>query len=110
MSDILDAVPIDKHFELFKPGAGGDGGYIRLSLDFGAEPPQFGGYATDGGRGSGKGGRLRAAAGLLAKAALAGAVAAGAVYGKRWYDRRRGEQGGGGKKAAAGKPAAAKRK
>lgn len=34
VSDILDAVPIDKYFELFKPAAGGDGGFIRLKLDF----------------------------------------------------------------------------
>lgn len=34
MSDILDAVPIDKYFELFKPSAGGEGGFIRLGLDF----------------------------------------------------------------------------
>lgn len=30
MTDILDAVPIDKYFELFKPNAGGEGGYIRI--------------------------------------------------------------------------------
>lgn len=34
MNDILDAVPIDKYFELFKPGAGGEGGYIRISINF----------------------------------------------------------------------------
>jgi hypothetical protein len=34
VNDILDAVPIDKYFELFKPAAGGDGGFIRLKLDF----------------------------------------------------------------------------
>ena len=34
MKDILDAVPIDKYFELFKPNAGGDGGYIRISMNF----------------------------------------------------------------------------
>lgn len=30
----MDAVPIDKYFELFKPGAGGEGGFIRISMDF----------------------------------------------------------------------------
>lgn len=34
MNDILDAVPIDKYFELFKPGQGGEGGFIRISMDF----------------------------------------------------------------------------
>lgn len=34
MNDIIDAVPIDKYFELFKPKAGGDGGFIRISMDF----------------------------------------------------------------------------
>lgn len=35
MNDILEAVPIDKYFELFKTkGDGGDGGYIRISMDF----------------------------------------------------------------------------
>ena len=29
VEDILEAVPIDKYFELFKPGAGGEGGFIR---------------------------------------------------------------------------------
>jgi hypothetical protein len=39
VSDILDAVPIDKYFELFKPSAGGEGGFIRLGLDFAREAP-----------------------------------------------------------------------
>ena len=34
VSDILDAVPIDKFFELFKPGAGGEGGFIRIGVEF----------------------------------------------------------------------------
>ncbi|BDA41887.1 hypothetical protein COCOBI_02-6850 [Coccomyxa sp. Obi] len=34
VNDIMDAVPIDKYFELFKPGAGGEGGFIRISMDF----------------------------------------------------------------------------
>jgi hypothetical protein len=38
VSDILDAVPIDKYFELFKPSAGGEGGFIRLGLDFVKDP------------------------------------------------------------------------
>lgn len=34
VEDILDAVPIDKYFELFKPGAGGDGGFIRVAMNY----------------------------------------------------------------------------
>lgn len=34
VNDILDAVPIDKYFELFKPGAGGEGGFIRIGMNF----------------------------------------------------------------------------
>ena len=34
MNDIIEAVPIDKYFELFKPNAGGEGGYIRISMNF----------------------------------------------------------------------------
>lgn len=29
---ILDAVPIDKYFEMFKPGSGSDGGFVRLKM------------------------------------------------------------------------------
>ena len=34
VQDILRAVPIDKHFQLFKPGEGGDAGFIRLAMNF----------------------------------------------------------------------------
>ena len=34
MRDILDAVPIDKYFELFKPGEGQEGGFIRISMNY----------------------------------------------------------------------------
>ena len=29
---ILDAVPIDKYFQMFKPGSGSDGGFVRLKM------------------------------------------------------------------------------
>lgn len=38
MNDILEAVPIDKYFELFKPNAGGEGGFVRISMDFAQDP------------------------------------------------------------------------
>lgn len=41
VTDILDAVPIDKYFELFKPSAGGEGGFIRLGLDFVKDPAEL---------------------------------------------------------------------
>mmetsp|Transcript_29159 Transcript_29159/g.74399 ORF Transcript_29159/g.74399 Transcript_29159/m.74399 type:complete len:233 (-) Transcript_29159:390-1088(-) len=34
VSDILEAVPIDKYFELFKPNAGGEGGFIRICMNY----------------------------------------------------------------------------
>lgn len=34
VKDFIDLVPIDKYFELFKPNAGGEGGFIRISLNF----------------------------------------------------------------------------
>lgn len=30
--DILEAAPIDKYFEMFKPGSGAEGGFIRLRM------------------------------------------------------------------------------
>ncbi|GAB4821102.1 hypothetical protein N2152v2_008148 [Parachlorella kessleri] len=34
VSDILEAVPIDKFFDLFKPGQGAEGGFVRVSMEF----------------------------------------------------------------------------
>jgi hypothetical protein len=34
VNDILDAAPIDKYFEMFKPNAGGEGGYVRICIKF----------------------------------------------------------------------------
>ncbi len=48
VNDILDAVPIDKYFELFKPAAGGEGGFIRLGLDFTREPKAAAGVPASG--------------------------------------------------------------
>lgn len=47
VDDILDAVPIDKYFELFKPGAGGDGGFIRVAMNYDtqAQPAEPGAQA-----------------------------------------------------------------
>lgn len=41
MKDIIDAVPIDKAFELFKPGETDStlGGYIRVTLRTGPNVP-----------------------------------------------------------------------
>lgn len=32
--ELLEAVPLDKYFELYKPGTGADGGFIRVSVNF----------------------------------------------------------------------------
>ena len=70
VSDILDAVPIDKFFELFKPGAGGEGGFIRVGVEFYPDAAAL--AARTGGRRKGRVHFVR----LL----VAGAVAAGAWF------------------------------
>lgn len=73
MSDILEAVPIDKYFELFKPNAGGEGGFIRISMNYVkdlADLKRPGGDSADGcllslGWGLGAGVQLCAGEGLL---------------------------------------------
>ena len=39
VEDILDAVPIDKWFEMFKPSAAGEGGFIRVHMSFTEDNP-----------------------------------------------------------------------
>eukprot|EP00983_Pelagomonas_calceolata_P106730 1159266-Pelagomonas_calceolata.AAC.5 len=34
VDDIIEAVPIDKYFELFKPNLLGGGGFIRICMNF----------------------------------------------------------------------------
>ena len=34
IKDVLSYVPIDKYFELFKPHHGGEGGFVRVKLNF----------------------------------------------------------------------------
>jgi hypothetical protein len=100
VADILDAVPIDKYFELFKPAAGGEGGFIRLALDFAKDPAQLPqrrdalGGRGGGGKKKGLGGFLRP---LLAVALLAGAGVAG------YLALDKSKQGGGGGKQPAKK-------
>jgi hypothetical protein len=60
VQDILEAVPIDKYFELFKPGAGGEGGFIRVAMAFypdkkSLERGAAGGHGRGGGGGGGRG-------------------------------------------------------
>lgn len=99
VNDILDAVPIDKYFELFKPSAGGEGGFIRLGLDFAKDAAslpkgvgllngQTGGAADTGGKKGKKkgGGWWKKALGLLL---VAGAAAAGYHYSKKLNDERK---------------------
>ena len=54
VSDILEAVPLDKFFMLYRPGAGGEGGFIRLGLDYSTEAPQLARGERQGGRGRGR--------------------------------------------------------
>eukprot|EP01025_Chloroclados_australasicus_P066810 TRINITY_DN9229_c0_g1_i1.p1 TRINITY_DN9229_c0_g1~~TRINITY_DN9229_c0_g1_i1.p1 ORF type:complete len:190 (+),score=34.28 TRINITY_DN9229_c0_g1_i1:248-817(+) len=71
VKDIVQAVPIDKYFELFKPGTGEEGGYIRLRMNLVSEDEIKRQRSKD----KPKQGPL----GLIAKLVLAGAVAAAAV-------------------------------
>ncbi|GLC44094.1 hypothetical protein PLESTB_000929900 [Pleodorina starrii] len=48
VNDILEAVPIDKYFELFKPNAGGEGGYIRIRMNFVRDLAELDGPRPDG--------------------------------------------------------------
>lgn len=32
--ELVEAVPLDKYFELYKPGTGAEGGFIRVSVNF----------------------------------------------------------------------------
>ena len=65
MSDILDAVPIDKYFELFKPGGGGDGGFIRLGLDYVTDPSQLPRAGASSANGFGGGRKKKCVAGCF---------------------------------------------
>ncbi|GLI58674.1 hypothetical protein VaNZ11_000417 [Volvox africanus] len=48
VNDILEAVPIDKYFELFKPNAGGEGGFIRIQMNFAKELAELENTRPDG--------------------------------------------------------------
>lgn len=48
VDDIIDAVPIDKYFELFKPNAKGEGGSIRVCMDFAKDLEQQGLHGLGG--------------------------------------------------------------
>lgn len=110
VSDILDAVPIDKYFELFKPSAGGEGGFIRLGLDFTTDPnalPRMrglqNGLPAAGGAGA-AGSRKRKGRGLLWKIPLVllslGLAAAGGYYGYKQYEEHKDKKGKDSKPAA----------
>lgn len=87
--DILDASPIDKYFELFKPSAGGEGGYIRIGIDFVRDPKAIGGKK--------KGGFI----GRLFKTALfLGAVGGAAFFAKQKLEEQQSAKPAGGKPAA----------
>ena len=82
VQDILEAVPIDKYFELFKPGAGGEGGFIRVAMAFypdrkALERGAAGGHGRGGGvrrRGAGGEGGGGGSGGLVTLAVLAAVV------------------------------------
>jgi len=79
VQDILEAVPIDKYFELFKPGAGGEGGFIRVAMAVypdrrALERGAAGGHGRGGGGRRGGGGGGGGKMGLVTLALLAAVV------------------------------------
>ena len=99
VQDILRAVPIDKHFQLFKPGEGGDAGFIRLAMNFSQGEPvaapapvarsgarSGASPAKDSKKGGGLGGVLKLGAFV---AVLAGAAVAITDANKKKPKRRR---------------------
>eukprot|EP00887_Chlorella_sp_A99_P002540 scaffold6.g2540.t1 len=103
MRDILDAVPIDKYFELFKPGVGAEGGFIRVSMSY-LLPDQ-----VRSGNGALLGGAARReekrSSGLLRALGIGVAAALAAFAARRFLDKGKGggSSSGGGGKAAGGK-------
>lgn len=107
MNDILEAVPIDKYFELFKTkGDGGDGGYIRISMDFHEDKRAATGgrellmehslslrrevpAGSAGSRGGASRGGFPWKLVLLGAAAVAAAVGAGLVWKHQEEDKKR---------------------
>ncbi|KAI7845712.1 hypothetical protein COHA_000826 [Chlorella ohadii] len=75
MKDILEAAPVDKYFELYKPGGGAAGGFIRVAISF-LEPDQV----RNGDLDTGAGGVRQQKQGLLGTALrVGGAVAVAAL-------------------------------
>lgn len=95
MKDILEAAPVDKYFELYKPGGGSAGGFIRVAISF-LEPDQVrNGELEDVARDSGKaaggkqGGGL---AGLAKKVLVVGVVAAGVAFALQQVGKKQGDK------------------
>ena len=80
MRDILDAVPIDKYFELFKPGEGLEGGFIRISMNY-LRPDQVRNVngLLQGSKKKGK---------FLPKLLLTAALVAGGAYAFKQYQEK----------------------
>lgn len=100
MKDILEAAPVDKYFELYKPGGGNPGGFIRVAISF-LEPDQVrNGELMDGIKPGSIAAKKKKGGSMLGIAVSAGLIAAGAalVFGML------SKQGGGSKKAEAADP------
>eukprot|EP00798_Chlamydomonas_sp_ICE-L_P001514 gene1514-32892_t len=99
VSDIIDAVPIDKYFELFKPNNGGEGGLIRVSMNFVKNLSEL----DVGQNGEDSSGQADTYVEAMDRGALQGLVPAGSEHevAKRVADMER--QANGGKKKGKGK-------
>lgn len=84
MRDILDAVPIDKYFELFKPGEGLEGGFIRISMNY-LRPDQVRNV-----NGLLQGSKKKGS--LLPKVLLTAAVVAGGAFAYKTYQEKNGKK------------------
>ncbi|KAL4428126.1 hypothetical protein ABPG75_002215 [Micractinium tetrahymenae] len=93
MKDILEAAPVDKYFELYKPGGGSAGGFIRVAISF-LEPDQVRNGELDGGAHDGSkaaGGKKQGGglAGLAKKVLVLGVVATGVAFAVQQVGKKR---------------------
>uniref|UniRef100_A0A383VVM2 C2 domain-containing protein n=1 Tax=Tetradesmus obliquus TaxID=3088 RepID=A0A383VVM2_TETOB len=122
VSDILDAVPIDKYFELFKPSAGGEGGFIRLGLDFVKDPNDLprsrdavpNGLPASGGAAQDAGSRKRKGRGAAWKVPLVllslAAAGAGGFFGWKHYQETKDKDSSSKKDSSSSKDSKSKKK
>lgn len=101
VKDVLQCVPIDKYFELFKPHQGGPGGFVRVKLEFstaeaGAEAAEETTPLADAAPGEGRPGKERRGGlsgliGGILKLGLLGGVVYGGLVATKEVQKRAGK-------------------